>query len=311
MASVHVTNTWFNSQAKAALTVFDKTNPMAPVLYTEWLNTLEGEADRSFFQALPFYGFGQFQLLPEKGSPALDQGGEGTPVFYPFVSYALKYGVSKPGRREDPYKINPRLPKFLKYAEIQTRENLYWNILTQSMNSAVPIWDGQALCSQTHKLAGDGATYSNLLGNVAFTVESFQQALVLMATLPDDRNLASWRSPKWGISVPGYQRVMEEVLGSRYYPHSDENRVNTAYGKVDPLIVRYIPSQPNGPFPWWISSGKGELGADAHASFVSLKYAFEQKVWYDDDTDVMYHKSEFRSTWGSVDGRGLVGSGGA
>lgn len=312
MAALHYSNTWFQSQSKAIKTVFNKTNPMAPILYSEWLNTLTGDADRSFFQVLPFYGLGQFQLLVEGGSPALDQGGEGTPSFFPFVSYALKYGVTKPGRQEDPYKINARLPKFLKYAEEQTRENLFWNILNQSMNAAVPIWDGLALCANNHTLAGaPGITYNNLLGNVALTVESLQQAFVLMATLPDDRNLASWRTPKWVISVPGYQRVVEETVGSRYYPNSDENRINVAYGKVEPLIVRYLTSAANGPFPWWVSAAKGELGMDAHASFASIKEQNVQHVWYDDDTDVMYHKSSFRATWGSVDGRGIVGSGGA
>lgn len=313
MASVGNARNWFQSQSKSLVKVFDKTNPLAPILYTEWLNTLEGDADRSFFQVLPFYGFGMLQYLEDGGSPALDQGGEGTPAFFPYVQYALKYGITKPGRKEDPYRINAKLPKFLKYASDQTWENLLWNILSQSFNQAgAAIWDGQALCSTAHTLAGQpGVTYSNSLGNVALTPETLQQAFVLMATLPDDKNLASWRTPKQLITVPSYQRVAEEVTGSAYYPWSNENRPNVVYGKVKPLITRYVPAPVNGPFPWWVSAGKGDLGMDAHASFVSFKWKDEQKVWYDEDTDVMYHKIESRLTWGSVDGRGLVGSQGA
>lgn len=312
MPSVSTSRSWIQSQAMSLTKVFDKSNPQAPILYTEWLNVLEGDAERSFFQVLPFYGFGMLQQMPEGGSPALDQGGEGVPSFFPYVNYGLKYAITKPGRREDPYKINAKLPRFLRWSSDQTWENLFWNILTQAFNAQVTIFDGQPLCSQNHTLAGTpGVTYSNSLGNVALTPESLQQAFTLMATLPDDKNLASFRTPKKLISVPGYHRVIEEVTGSAYYPWSNENRPNVVYGKVEPLEVRYIPAAATGPFPWFVSSGKGDLGEDAHASFASFKWKNEQKVWYDDDTDVMYHKTDSRLTWGSVDGRGLVGSAGA
>lgn len=314
MAALNYTNTWFQSQSKSLKTVFDKTNPQVPLLYPQWLNTLEGDADRSFFQVLPFYGFGLMGLKMEGAAPLLDQGGEGTPSMFPYTTWGLQYGVTMESRLEDPYRINGRLPRFLRYSEDQTKEQLLWNILNQafSTNAAMAIWDGLPLCSTAHVLSGTpGVTYSNSLGATALTPETLQQAFILMETLPDDRNLATFRTPKQIIAPPGLQRVIEEILGSAYYPYSDENRVNVVQDKVEPLIVRYLNAPATGPFPWFVSAGKGDLGSDAHASFASFKFQHQQHVWYDDATGNMYHKTEFRGTWGSVDGRGLVGSQGA
>ena len=312
-AGIHYSNAWINSQFKQIRTVFNRTNPQAPVLWKDWLPVVPSDQERNFFQLMQVYGLGYFQVLPEGGSPALDASGEGPITYFPKVMFSLKYGITKIGRRHDPHKLTGRLPKYLKYSKFQTQEQLYWNILTQSFNPAFPIWDGQPLISANHTFGApqsSGLVYSNFLGNVSLTVESHFQARVLFAMLQDDRQLATYRDPVKLISVPPYGQVVETVLGTKYKPKTADNDINTEYGTTTPLLSRYIPTAAQGPFPWWLSADPGQPGEDCHGSFVVLSDEWEHE-WYDDDTDTLYHRAGFETSWGSYSPDGLVGSGGA
>jgi len=312
MASANYTQNLFQSQSKVLWKVFEKTTPEAPPIFDRWFNEWEGDKERSFFQILPFYGFGPLALKNEGSSPALDQFGEGTASFFPYSTYSLKYGITQEADVEDPMKINGKLPRLLRFAEDQTVELLTWNQFNQAFNASVVLWDGQSLCSTAHPLASQPtATYSNSLGAVSLTPETLQQAEILMATLPDDRNLATFRTPKFLVVPPPLQKTAEEIVGSAYYPYTNENRINVQQDKLEPMVSRYITYTSTGPYPWFVTAGKGEPGADAHLVFVSFKHRHRQKIWLDDDTGNIYHKTEMRLTQGAVDGRGFVGSQGA
>jgi hypothetical protein len=184
MATLNSTNNLFQSQSKVLWKVFEKTTPEAPPIWDRWFNSWEGDPERSFFQILPFYGFGPLALKYEGQAPALDQAGEGTASMFPYSTYSLKYGITQEANDEDPMKINGRLPRLLRFAEDQTVELLLWNQFNQAFNTNVTIWDGQPLCSTAHPLASTpGITYSNSLGAVALTPETLQQAQILLATL--------------------------------------------------------------------------------------------------------------------------------
>ena len=307
------TNTFVQSQTKVVTRIFDKSNPEAPEFWSLWFNDWEGEKARSYFQILPIFGFGAPQLKTEGALTPLDQGGEGTAVMFPYSTFGLKYGITYEGRMEDPQNINGKFPRLLRFAADQGVELNVWNTLNQAFNASVPIWDGQALCSSAHTLAGpQGGTYSNYLGAVALTVETKTQADILLSTLPDDRGLATYRTGKYLVVPTGLWQVAEEITGSKFYPNSDENRINVQFGKCEPMVVRYL--QPNigaGPFPWFVSAGKGELGSDAHPCFVSMKVRHSQEVWYDNDARTLYHSTLDRYVFGAGDGRGIVGSQGA
>jgi hypothetical protein len=313
MATIHSTNTFVQSQSKVLTRVFDRSTPEAPVLFDLFFNEWDGDRTRSFFQILPVFGFSVAALKLEGGATSLDQGGEGVASMFPYSTYGLKYGITLEGRLEDPHNINGRFPRMLRFAEDQSVELQVWNTLIQGFNSAVTIWDGQPLFSQTHSLAGQpGATFSNSLTNVALSVETWQQANILLQTLPDDRGLATYRTGRYLVVPTGLHQVAEEMTGSKFYPYSDENRINIAYGKAEPLVVRYL--QPNigaGPFPWYVAAGKGEIGTDAHPLFASFKFRHSQEVWYDNDTRTLYHSTIYRYVYGSGDARGIVGSQGA
>lgn len=309
-SGVMMTNSFLQAQTKVLVKVFDKSNPEGPEMFSRWFNDWDGDKARSYFQFLPIYGFGAPQLKIEGDDTAMDAGGEAIPSMFPYSSFALKYGITFESRLEDPHNINAKFPRLLRFAADQGVELNTWQTLNQAFNAIVPIWDGLPLCSATHTLAGpQGGTYSNYLGAVSLTVETKTQADILMATIPDDRGLATWRTGKWLIVPTGLWQTAEEITGSKFYPNSDENRINVQFGKCEPLVVRYL--QPNigaGPFPWFMTAGQGEIGTDAHPCFVSMKVRHSQEIWYDNDARTLYHSTLDRYVFGAGDGRGIVGS---
>ena len=249
-------------------------------------------------------------MRDEGQSASLDASKEGLLSAFPYVTYALRYIVTKEMSREDAKRVIPKLPGLLRYSSDQTKEFLFWNTWNLAFSNQVLLADGQPLCSNAHPLSGASGTYSNTLGAVALTVETLQQAFVLMGNIPDDRGLTTYRTPQSLIYPLGLHKTAVEVLSSMYYPTSNENKVNAVKNSVEPYAIEYLTSNASGPFPWFVLAGKGELGTDSHTVFANIKWD-EQRAWVDDQTMSLNHETEFRATWGAVDGRGIVGSQGA
>lgn len=319
MATFNInTRTFFQAQTKIIQTIYSNTEPFKPLRYPEFFNYFEGDEDRSFWQAMSVVGFGLLALRQEGQTPVIDASKEGTLSEFAWITYALRYIVTKEMAREDAKKLIPKLPGLLRYSSDQTKEYLFWNVLNFAFTAAASggynMPDGLPLCSNSHTIVGPAAigtgTFSNYLGAVALTVETLNQGYVLMANMPDDRGLTTSRTPMDLIYPLGLHQTAVEVLASFYYPHSDSNKVNSAAGSVDPIAVEYLTAPSNGPFPWFIVSGKGPLGTDAHSAFANIKWD-EQRAWVDPNTGNMIHETEFRAVWGVVTPRGVVGSAGA
>lgn len=310
--------TFFQSQTKIIQTIYSKSAPLKPLRYPTVFNYFEGDEDRSFWQALSLVGFGILALRQEGQSASIDASKEGVLTMYPWVTYALRYIVTKEMAREDAKKIIPRLPGLLRYSSDQTKEYLFWNVFnlafTNFAGGGYNMYDGLPLCSNAHTLSGASATgvttFSNYLGAVSLTVETLNQSFVLMGNLPDDRGLTTYRTPQDLIYPLGLHQTAVEVLASFYYPTSNENKVNSVAGSLNPRAIEYLTSAAAGPFPWFVLAGKGALGTDAHTAFANIKWD-EQRAWVDPNTNSLNHETEFRGIWGVVDPRGIVGSAGA
>lgn len=315
MATAINTSTYFRAATRIVKDIYSNSNPTKPRRWPEFFNSFDIDIDRSFWQALSLVGFGTLALRTQGTAAAIDSSKEGFMTMYPYFTYALRYIVTKEMAREDAKRIIPKLPGLLRYSKDQTIEFLVWNVLnlafTNKSSGGYILADGQPLCSQDHPCAGvPGLTYSNSVGPAALTVETLNQVFQLMGNMPDDRGLTTSRMPA-DIWYPlGLHQSVVEVLGSFYYPESNENRVNSVAGSLKPHAVEYLTSAPTGPFPWFVSSGKGELGTDAHTAFANIKWD-EQRAWVDPNTENMNHEVEVRLQWGAVEGRGIVGSEGA
>ncbi|MDE2097359.1 MAG: hypothetical protein KGL39_08960 [Patescibacteria group bacterium] len=315
MPSMVNTTTFFQAQTRIVKDIYSNSAPYKPQRYPEFFNKYEIDMDRSFWQALSIVGFGTLALKYEGQVPSLDASREGFMTMYPFFTYALRYIVTKEMAREDAKRLIPQLPGLLRYSKDQTIEFLVWNVLNLGFLAAASggynLADGQPLFSQSHPCAGaPGITYSNSLGAAAMTVETLNQLFTLMGNMPDDRGLTTSRMPRDVWYPIGYHQTVVETLQSFYYPGSNENRVNSVVGSLEPHAVEYLLAAPTGPFPWFVSSAKGALGTDAHTAFANIKWD-EQRVFVHEDTLSMIHEVEVRLQWGAVEGRGLAASSGA
>lgn len=315
MATVINTRTYFQSSVTQLDRIYTNSDPQEPLRYPSVFNEYKGEMDRSYLQMMSLVGFGTLAERTEGAAAAVDMSKEGLRSEFPYVTYALKYQVTKEMGIEDAKKIIPKLPGQLRYSSDQTKEFLFWNVFNQAFNPNVLLADGQPLCSNAHPLQGVSAqpgvtSYSNYLGAVSLTVESLQQAFILMADMPDDRGLVTHRTPSQLVFPLGLQQSATEVLSSMYYPTSNENRVNAVAGSLTPMPIQYLTAASGGPYPWFVLAPKGEPGTDCHTVFASVKWD-QQRSWVDDNTQSMFQETEFRAVWGAVNGRGICGSSGA
>jgi hypothetical protein len=313
MATFMNTETFFISQTHIVKKKYSKSAPLKPLRYPTILNNFEGDEERKFFQFLSIVGFGLLSERTEGQVASIDFASEGLLSSFNYTSWALQYEVTKEAAREDAARLIPKLPALLRYSSDQTKENLFWLPFNLAFSTApgCALADGQPLCSTVHPLTGvPGATYSNMLGAVALTVETLHQSQVLMSVIPDDRGLLTYRTMQDLIYPPGYHKTVVETLSSYYYPTTNENKVNAMAGSLEPHAIEYLQANFNGPFPWFVLAGKSELGSDGHTVFATVKWD-EQNSYYDKKTQSMFHGTEFRAAWGSVDGRGVVGSSGA
>ena len=312
MSSLVNTATYWRSQSILAMKEYSNSAPQKPLQYPAVFNVYAGDPDRKFFQYLSLVGFGTLFVRGEGQAPHIDTPSEGNLSYFAYTTFALAYRVTKEMMREDAKSIIPKLPGLLRYSSDQTKERIFWNVFNYAFSTAVQLADGQPLCSTAHPLKGASSqpgvnSYSNFLGAAPFTVESLQSAFLLMSTIPDDRGLLTSRTPMKVVYPPGMHQVVQEVLNSGYYPSTDENRINAVAGSIDYMPTDYITANPTGPFPWFVLAANGEPGQDAHTIFQSIKWD-EQRAFPDPQTQSMTHETEFRASWGAVDGRGIVGS---
>ncbi len=317
MADIN-TRVYFQAQTKIIQTLYSTSAPLKPLRYPNFFNAYDGDYDRSFWQAMSLVGFGLLAQRLEGQTAAIDASKEGALTMFPWVTFALRYIVTKEMAREDAKRIIPRLPGLLRYSSDQTKEYLFWNVLNlgflSAANGGYNIFDGQPLFSNAHTLSGASATgittFSNYLGAVGLTVEALNQMFTLFGNIPDDRGLTTSRTPM-DIWYPlGLHQTVVEVLASFYYPTSDANKINSVAGSLTPHAIEYLTSAATGPFPWYVSAGKGELGTDAHTAFANIKWD-EQRAWVDPNTGNLNHETEWRGIWGVVQARGLGASAGA
>lgn len=314
MAGQITTNTFYQAATKVVKATFIKNANKVKPLYTEVFAASSNDSKRPFMTVLPIVELGTMSLKPEGSTPVFDQAYEGTATTFNFLTYALAYKITEEAELEDAKDLIKKLPAMLAYSEQVTKELLFWNVFNLAFTSGVNGADGVPLCSASHPLGGGTAaaygTVSNSGGSTALTPESLQNAYIAFETLNSDRNLPSFRTPKKLVVPPQLHKVAQEILGSPYYPYSNENKVNVVNGTVDLLVSRYITSNT----AWFLTSAPGgidNLEGDTNSLVVSFKWQNKTRAWVDEATGNMNQRASFRCTYGWVDFRGFYGSQGS
>lgn len=312
-------NTRTSTQAagKVLEKAFTNRAQKVPPLYTKYFNIISTDPKRSFATFLPIAELGTLRFKSEGAAPTYDQPFELIPYTLNYFTYALACIVSEEAQLEDPINLMGKLPAMLADSEQQTKDLTFWNVLNLGYNANVLGSDGQPLFSTAHPLApistptgvvsAIGQTFSNSLGATQLTPEALQQAYILFETLLSDRGLPARRTPVWLLVGPQLAKSAEEILGSPYTPYNNQNTKNVLEETVKLMVVRYFTSNTF----WCVSAAPGDLEGDSHSLLVAHKWENRVSTWMDPQTSNFNIKTSYRSAYGFVGWRGVVGSQGA
>ena len=309
MAGPINTSTFFQSNSKVLKAVYVQNMKKVPAVYQEVFNTLDVDMKRPFATFQPIIEMGTLAVKQEGANPAFDQPIEGIPTTFLYQTFALAYKITEEAELEDAMALIKRLPGMLAYSEQVTKDLLFWQAFNLAFTSGVNGADGVPLVSTAHPLIGapGNPTFSNSGGTVALSPEALQAAYISFHTMLSDRGLPMYKTPKQLVIPPQLQKVAEEILGSPYYPYSNENRTNVVQRSVTPLVSRYLTS----PTAWFVLAGKGDIEGDSHSLVTGFKWQNRQRTWVDESTGNMNHRTSFRATYGFKNFRGFWGSQGS
>lgn len=324
MASIINTKTSKQAASKVLERAFTNRAQKVPPLYHKFFNVITTDPKRNFATFLPIAEMGTLRFKIEGAGPEYDQPFELIPTTFNYFTYALAATVTEEAQLEDPINLMGKLPAMLADSEQQTKDLTFWNTINLgfALNSANQagylMADGQPLFSAVHPLApvssqaqgvvsAIGQTFSNYLGAVQLTPEALQQVYILFETLLSDRGLPSRRTPVWLLVPPQLAKTAEEILGSPYAPYNNQNTINTERETLKLLVVRYFTS----PTAWFVASAPGDLEGDSHSLIVAHKWENRVSTWMDPQTKNFNIQTSYRSTYGAIGWRGIVGSLGA
>lgn len=289
----------------------------APPFYPKVFQEIGNDPLRSFIDVGSYAEMGTFQQKNEGDAPVYDQPFELIPAHFEFYTYSLAASVTREAQDEDPLHLMGKLAPMLADSERVTKDLLYWNTFNFAFNPIVTLYDNQPLISNAHLLSpvfGDsgpiskiGMTYSNSLGASQLTPDTLRAGELLFEMMLSDRALPSSRTPVWIMCHPSLAKVAQEVVGSRYEPGTDTNTINTEFGVAKVLPNRYLTNQS----AWFLIGAPGFPSGDGHQLITSHKRQYDVLTWFDPESRAWNISEEFRSTFGPVDWRSIVGSEGA
>jgi hypothetical protein len=290
-----------------------ETPPFYPNVYQE----IGNDPRRSFMDVGSYAELGTFMQKNEGDAPAFDQPFELIPTHFEFYTYSLASSVTREAQDEDPLDLMGKLAPMLADSERVTKDLIYWNTFNFGFNPLVTLYDGQPLFSASHLLSpvvGDtgpiskiGMTYSNSLGNAQVTPDTIRLGELLFELTLSDRALPASRSPLYLMCHPNIAKICQEMVGSRLEPGTDTNTINTEYGVVKVLPNRYLTNTN----AWFLVGAPGFPNGNGHQLITSHKRQYDVLSWFDPITRAWNISEEFRSTFGPIDWRSLVGSQGA
>jgi phage major head subunit gpT-like protein len=249
-------------------------------------------------------GITDFGLVPEKMEGVgiqYDDPIQGYNQTYIHKTFGLGYRVTEEMMEDDRYKIaGPKMSKMLARACAVTREIQAWSVINNGFGDVGP--DGVSLFNSAHPLER-GGTYGNRpTTSVALSQTAIQNALVTMRRTVDGSGKQIRLKPKYLWCPPELEFYARELINSVLKPDSQNNNINAAAGSLDILVVDYLTS----PTMWGLAAEK-----DQH----SLQWFDRRNVRFknsdDFDTGDIKYKSDYRSSVGYDDFRGVWASPGS
>lgn len=211
---------------------------LAPGLHTLWgldYNQWEEEyskvftldtSSKNYEDDQELSGFGLVPPKPQGRGITYDTAAEGGTKRYTHTTYGLGFSVTEEMYEDDLYRKIASLPKALAKSVRQTVETDAANILNRAFDSNYTGSDGKEMCATNHVQTGAGDGRNELSTSADLDVTSFEQALIDIQTLTDDRGLKVRAMPQKLIIHSNDAWMAAKILESGLEPDTANNAKN-------------------------------------------------------------------------------------
>lgn len=217
------------------------------------------------------------------------------------VSYGLGFIVTLEMYEDDLYKKINTMPALLARSGVHTTEITAANVLNRAFNSSYTGADSKEMCATDHTLIGGGTFANELATSSDLSMTSYEQALIDIQGLVDDRGLLLAAVPSKLVIPPQLEWTTKQLLKSEKDPESANNAINPAQGTVDYTVLHRLTD----PDAWFIQTDV----PNGLVFYWRRRPAMSKDN--DHDTDNAKFKATMRFVCGWDDPRSIFGSPGA
>lgn len=252
-------------------------------------------------ETLSMTGFGLVPTKAQGQGITYDDAFQGYKGTLTHSTYGMGFIVTREMFEDDQYNKINGLPKALARSVRHTIETHAANVLNRAFNSSYTGADAKELCATDHPLIA-GGTFKNELTTAAdLSMTSFEQALIDIGDLVDDRGLLVAAKGKKLVIPSELTWTAKQLLGSDKDPETANNAINPANGMMDFSVNNFLTD----PDAWFITTDVPN----------GLVFYWRRRPEFTKDNDFDSEnakwKTTFRCSMGWDDPRGIFGSPGA
>lgn len=272
----------------------------------EWTSIFsEDTTTRSFEQDHSITGLGLAVIKTQGASVTYADTMNGYTKTYTPVTYGLGFMITRELWEDALYRNIKNMPKALARSVRQTMEVIAANHLNYAFTASAAYYgsDSKELCATDHPLIGGGTGRNELTTAADLDITSYEQMLIDIQTMTDDRGLKIAVRPQKLIVHPSNVFQAQMILKSTQLPDTAYNNFNPAQGTMPGGYnsLHYLTDED----AWFVKT-------DVPNGLTWLWRRREEFTKDNDfDTENAKFKTTFRVSSGWSDWRGLFGSPGA
>lgn len=192
---------------------------------------------KKFEESLAMAGFGLVAEKAEGQSISYDDPIQGPTHQITHKTYGKGFQVSREMFEDDQYRKINSMPKQLARSVRVTIELTAANVINRAFNDSYTGADGKELCATDHVLIG-GGTYKNELTTAAdFDMTSFEQALIDIGDMVDDRGLPMHAKARALLIPNELSWQVARILQSEGDPETANRSMNPAKGRLSGNVI--------------------------------------------------------------------------
>lgn len=285
--------------------IWNDAYPVVPVEWTAFLNVRTTQ--KATVTDARMTGLGSLRLKGEGEPVIFDDIIMGGTQTYQAVRFGVGYKLTDEAQKHELYGQVDKIERGLIKSAIDLQENnaaLLLNngfVTTNADGFVASGFDGLALFSTAHTRLDGGAVFRNRPStDVDLGVTAYQNALIDIDNLKDDRGRPVKINPQLLIVSPEDRYTAMEILQSEYKPGTANNEINAVKGATSFMVSHYKTDND----AWFIK-------CDQHDANFIWEQRPTQSMWEEQASDVICRKvtegfvvghGESRGWWGTSGG---------